>query len=1195
MVQKKRVRLQVESLEDRLAPAVYVVTGLADGVGTVTPAGAGTFHASTLRAAITAVNNSTSGTNNTIDLAFPGTYKITLVGTPGETDNAAGEFAIIPSGSNGSSLVIQNTSGGMVTMDGNHLNRVFDINPSDALTSPMFSVTMTGFTITNGVASPGDAAAGSGGGIRDQNNVNLTLNNMIVTNNSATADGGGLVMDNTASSNWTLTINNSTISNNHAGDAGGGIDTDGPGTVIINTGSMVTGNTDLNQGAGIYIDAPFNTHSANLTMMGTIVSNNQAINPGITSSGGGISNAGDGLMTIINSTVSNNVSGGNGGGFSDENNLGSLIVLNSYFLNNTAVGNGGGIQEGGPQTDITNTLIQGNSAGGMGGGLFANGTTLVLQNSTIAKNTSANNGGGIELATTGAGLAASTITNTTISGNQALNNADVNGGGIDAEETGDLVLQNDTINANFGGSGGGVFWAGNGTLAVRNTIMAANTIATDGAGPDANNPSGTFTDNGGNLIGISGAGSGNSGFTAPTTQTGTVATPLNPLLGALTNNGGPLVGAPGAAVPLPTEALLVGSPAFGKGILFGAPSTDERGFPSVVNGKIDVGAISNVPTVAPQGTVTMPRATVKSMINGTTVFYVTTTADIFSNTLPTNGILSLRTAIQLANATAGNVVIDLMVPGTYSITRAGTVGETDNMAGEFAIFQGGGTNPTSLMIQNTSGGAVTVDGNHLNRVFDINPNNVITSPKFSVTMTGFTITSGVATPGDGAGGSGGGIRDQNNVSLTLTNMTLKYNIASADGGGLVMFNTADSTWKLTITNSTISNNHAGDAGGGIDTDGAGTVDITGSVISGNTDVNQGAGVYIDLAVGASPGAAGANMTMIGTIVSNNDALASSTTDGQGGSGGGISNAGTGLMKIVRSTISENFAAGSGGGFDDENGFGTLDVEQSLFINNTAILDGGAIHEGGTSTLIKSSEIKGNSSGGVGGGIFADGTTLTLQASTIADNTSAGGGGGIEMRTSGTGTRASTITNSTIARNKALFNADVNGGGIDDQSGDLTLLNDTINANFGGNGGGVFWVGNNVLAVQNTIIAANIISGSGAGTDVNNPTGTITDHGGNLIGISGPGSGNSGFTAGATQAGTVTNPLNPLLGPLANNGGPMVGSPGHAITLETEALLMGSKAIDKGVSAGAPNTDERGMMRPDMMGERPDIGAYESQS
>src|SRR5207248_668729 len=105
------------------------------------------------------------------------------------------------------------------------------------------------------------------------------------------------------------------------------------------------------QGAGIYVDAiqdggVFVGASMNLT--GTVVSNNRALAAGVTGSGGGISNAGNGAMTIANSTVSGNYSGGNGGGFSDENNVGTLTVSNSTFLNNTALGNGGGIQEGGP-------------------------------------------------------------------------------------------------------------------------------------------------------------------------------------------------------------------------------------------------------------------------------------------------------------------------------------------------------------------------------------------------------------------------------------------------------------------------------------------------------------------------------------------------------------------------------------------------------------------------------------------------------------------------------------------------------------------------------------------------------------------------------------------------------------------------------------------------------------------------------
>jgi hypothetical protein len=43
---------------------------------------------------------------------------------------------------------------------------------------------------------------------------------------------------------------------------------------------------------------------------------------------------------------------------------------------------------------------------------------------------------------------------------------------------------------------------------------------------------------------------------------------------------------------LQTELLMKGSPAIGKRLLPGAPATDERGLPSIVNGTINVGATS---------------------------------------------------------------------------------------------------------------------------------------------------------------------------------------------------------------------------------------------------------------------------------------------------------------------------------------------------------------------------------------------------------------------------------------------------------------------------------------------------------------------------------------------------------------------------------------------------------------------------
>jgi hypothetical protein len=776
-VSPRRLHLGLEHLEDRLVPATFNVNNLTDMLNP----GNGIM---TLRSAIQMANQ-TPG-SNTINLTLAGTYLITLPPT-GAHDNAGGAFTIIPNAASPARtmLTIQNMSGGKVVVDGNHLDRVFDINPSNGLlANAPFTVVLQGFTVQNGIAQPGDAAQGSGGGIRDQANVNLTLTNMIVTNNIATADGGGIAMENpTVSTFWTLTLNNSTITNNHAGDAGGGVETDGSGNDLINPGTVITGNTCVNQGGGIWLDAiqvNDTFQGASLTVNGATISGNQALSAG-GGLGGGIGNAGNGQINISNSTVANNFAGMNGGGFGDENAQGVLTVQNSSFLNNTTIGIGGGIASGGPVTisnstlannfagttgggfgdenaqdmltvqnstffnnaaavagggiatagtltSITSCEIDGNTSGGTGGGLFTNGVQLTLQSSTLANNTASDNGGGIELATTGAGaFQGSTITNTTLTGNTALNNAGANGGGLDAgaDFTGDVLLLNDTINANFASMGGGIFWAATmgSTFRLQNTIVAGNfaaagpdvaanmlftaaldgnqqvppvdtqgtgatsvvlspdqttlsfsltfanlsgaptaahlhnapagengPIATDANGANIelqnlpNDPNGTvgpqtftvnatfvaqlvqgniyanvhtakfpegeirgqlalangaFTDLGGNLIGVSGPGSGNIGFTSAATQTGTVGSPLNPQLGPLQDNGGPTIGAPGHTMTLQTELLLPDSPAIGKGLVPGAPATDERGFPSGVPNAINVGATSSA--IAPPG------------------------------------------------------------------------------------------------------------------------------------------------------------------------------------------------------------------------------------------------------------------------------------------------------------------------------------------------------------------------------------------------------------------------------------------------------------------------------------------------------------------------------------------------------------------------------------------------------------------
>jgi hypothetical protein len=86
----------------------------------------------------------------------------------------------------------------------------------------------------------------------------------------------------------------------------------------------------------------------------------------------------------------------------------------------------------------------------------------------------------------------------------------------------------------------------------------------------------------------------------------------------------------------------------------------------------------------------------------------------------------------------------------------------------------------------------------------------------------------------------------------------------------------------------------------------------------------------------------------------------------------------------------------------------------------------------------------------------------------------------------------------------------------------------------------------------------------------NAYGTITDGGCNL---------SSDASCSFTNVGSV-NGIDPLLGPLANNGGPTA----------TCALLPGSPAIDAVKDNSYPATDQRGFRRP--FGPAGDIGAVE---
>ena len=258
------------------------------------------------------------------------------------------------------------------------------------------------------------------------------------------------------------------------------------------------------------------------------------------------------------------------------------------------------------------------------------------------------------------------------------------------------------------------------------------------------------------------------------------------------------------------------------------------------------------------------------------------------------------------------------------------------------------------------------------------------------------------------------------------------------------------------------------------------------------------------------------------------------------------------------TIRDGTNAGSGGGIYIPAGTATVNVNGCTITGNQAIAGGSAagIYNAGTLNVTNTT-ISGNlNSTGNGGGITNFAGTTNITNSTISGNSGNGNGGGIHNFGGGT----VNVTNSTIVGNTALANSNGRGGGIQNSEG-------TVN-------------------VKNSIIAMN--SSTDVGPDV---SGTFVSAGFNLIGKT---NGSTGFTAPTDQTGTVASPRDPVLAPLANNGGPTM----------THAPIVGSPAIDKGSGATPPlTTDQRGSPRPydnpsvpnAPGGDGSDIGAFERQT
>jgi hypothetical protein len=243
--------------------------------------------------------------------------------------------------------------------------------------------------------------------------------------------------------------------------------------------------------------------------------------------------------------------------------------------------------------------------------------------------------------------------------------------------------------------------------------------------------------------------------------------------------------------------------------------------------------------------------------------------------------------------------------------------------------------------------------------------------------------------------------------------------------------------------------------------------------------------------------------------------------------------------------------------------------------------------------------------GQGGGIFSDGSAV-VTTSTLDDNTVFGGtiahGGGIGS----TGTLS--VDRSAIINNQATtFSGDETFGGGIGSGGGLTLTNTTISGNtvadmsamLPSNFGGGVWVGG-TATIGNCTIADNsggmftssgVFTGAGATATFRNTI--IADNGAgncehdNFGGTHVADAYNLDSDDTCGFSGTDLVGVDPLLGPLQDNGGPTLT---HSLLPGSPALEAGNPAVPGSGGNACASTDQRAVARPQR--GRCDIGSVE---
>jgi predicted outer membrane repeat protein len=901
-----------------------------------------------------------------------------------------------------------------------------------------------------------------------------------------------------------------------SGNAGGDSISIPDGTYLLDQGSLdVFDSADVsfvgNSAAptNVVIDGQLNSRVFDLfSTMAAVIFDGVTIQNGAAqdgSGGGGINASSEVDLRVLNSVLRNNVadrstifpSGQTSSGGAIQAS-GPTLVRNSQLLTNSATAFGGAIDfspfDVGATLVVEDTLIEGNSAEIDGGGINAiiasSGSSVILTRATVRGNTAEDSGGGLFVVN-----AALTIDASIIDNNEALGsaNADGVGGGVYFRSDGgnqvfSITGTQLTGNAAAGGGGGAIFENADGSIV--GTQFLSNSVSNPGIGP---NP---FEEGGG-------------GFTSvainrvPTINGDQVTVDLNSATA-------------GAGIALVDTNLNLTNSTISNNT---ATNTQAGGG--------GIGAIALGPT------------DITIVLTGSTVSGNTTTAEGAGiGVVDVN--LSLTSVDVLSNQAFGGRGGGIGVLGnakspTVQIDQS-NVRFNSSLTSGAGLFVGAPT-PDSTFTSVTS---ITGSVFNQNTAGENGGGIFVPGP---LTMLNTQVTSNQAS--NGAGIFFGSEQFGTNASLAVSNSTIAGNVASINGGGVLITSPIDQGPTATFTNVVIENNQAAEGGGGVDSNGMPLLFVGGEVSRNATDL----GIESD---GGGMRVAG-DLTIDGTMIVENTAR---------DFGGGVFYFG-GDLSVSNAFFDTNVSGDGGGAFYMQSDFATTaDIFRTRFNGNIAASgSGGAIETANFTSIdltVDNSSLTLNSAGFDGGAIASEADTLRIIQSTLDQNSAVESGGGLLIRNG-----LVVVENSTFSANRTTDDAVGQGGAIAVTGGGLELRHATLTLNESLIAGGVLSAGGAPVTVGNSIIAGNLDNlGS---PDVN---GSFTSSDGNLIG---DGSGAIGFDGAADQVGSGITPIDPLLGPLAFQDA-------NDFT-QTHLPQQFSPAIDRAASTVEVSFDQRGATRP----------------